>query len=368
MKIAFIGQKGIPTKTGGVERQVEDLAVNLVRNGHEVFVYARSSYNPENLKEWRGVKIITVPSIPSKNLDAITATLFACLDLIRRKYDVIHFQSIGPASMLWLARILSPRTKIVFTFHCQDYYHQKWGSFAKAYLKFGEKVGILLADKVIITSHSLLKYAKGKYHNNPVYIPSSAKLNDLVPAQEITKWGLTKNNYIAYIGRLVRHKGVHFLIKAYQEITTDKKLVIVGDGSYTDDYVKELHDLAQNNPNIIFTGNQNGPVLKELFSNTAIFVQPSESEGLSFALLEGMAYARPCLVSDIEPNLEALGDTGVSFKSGDYLDLKAKLQDMLNHQSDLAALGAKALVRVKTEYDADNIAQQTINLYQEVLK
>jgi len=268
MKIAFIGQKGIPTKTGGVERQVEDLAVNLVRNGHEVFVYARSSYNPENLKEWRGVKIITVPSIPSKNLDAITATLFACLDLIRRKYDVIHFQSIGPASMLWLARILSPRTKIVFTFHCQDYYHQKWGSFAKAYLKFGEKVGNLLADKVIITSHSLLKYAKGKYHNNPVYIPSSAKLNDLVPAQEITKWGLTKNNYIAYIGRLVRHKGVHFLIKAYQEITTDKKLVIVGDGSYTDDYVKELHDLAQNNPNIIFTGNQNGPVLKELFSNT----------------------------------------------------------------------------------------------------
>jgi len=368
MKIAFIGQKGIPTKTGGVERQIEDLAVNLVKAGHEVFVYARSSYNTENLKEWQGVKIITVPSVPAKNLDAITATFFACLDLVRRKYDIIHFQSIGPASMLWLAKIFSPRTKIVFTFHCQDYFHQKWGAFAQSYLKFGEKVGNLLADKVIITSHSLLRYAKEKYHNNPVYIPSSAKLNELVPADEIKKWGLDKNNYIAYIGRLVRHKGIHYLIKAYREIETDKKLVIVGEGSYTDDYVKELHDLAGDNSNIIFTGNQSGDILKELFSNAAIFVQPSESEGLSFALLEGMAYARPCLVSDIEPNLEALADTGVSYKSGDYLDLKTKLQGMLNNPERLAQMGSLALERVKLEYDADKIAQQTIALYQEVLK
>lgn len=368
MKIAFIGQKGIPTKTGGVERQVEDLALNLVKDGHEVFVYARASYNTERLKEWNGVKIITVPSVPSKNLDAITATFFACLDLVRRKYDIIHFQSIGPASMLWLAKIFNPRTPIVFTFHCQDYHHQKWGKFARTYLKFGEKVGNLLADKVIITSHALLKYAKAKYNNNPVYIPSSAKLSDIVSANEIGKWNLESNSYIAYIGRLVRHKGVHYLIEAYKNIVTDKKLVIVGEGSYTDDYVKELHDLAGDNKNIIFTGNQSGQILKELFSNAAIFVQPSESEGLSFALLEGMAYARPCLVSDIEPNVEALGDTGITFKSGDAVDLQAKMQNMLDHSDTLSSMGIAALERVKTEYDADNIAKQTVNLYKEILK
>lgn len=368
MRIAFIGQKGIPTKTGGVERQVEDLAMNLAKAGHEVFVYARSSYNTEHLREWNNIKIITVPSIPSKNLDAITATFFACLDLIRRKYDIIHFQSIGPASMIALAKIFSPRTKIVFTFHCQDYHHKKWGKFAKAYLKFGEMLGNLLANKVIITSFALLKYAKDKYNNNPVYIPSSAKLNDLVEAKEIKKWGLEKDNYIAYIGRLVRHKGVHYLIKAYLEIKTDKKLVIVGDGSYTDDYVKELHDLAGANPNIIFTGNQSGQSLQELFSNAAIFIQPSESEGLSFALLEGMAYARLCLVSDIDSNREALADTGITFKSEDYKDLKIKLEDTLNNLDSLSYMGQRALERVRTQYDADNIAKQTADLYQEVLK
>ena len=368
MKIAFIGQKGIPTKTGGVERQVEDLAVNLVKEGHEVFVYARSSYNPEKLKEWRGVKIITVPSIPSKNLDAISATFFACLDLIRRRFDIIHFQSIGPASLLPLARILKPRTPIIFTFHCQDYYQKKWGRFARTFLKLGETIGNRLADKTIVTSMGLTAYANEQYHNSPVYIPSSAKINEPTEAKAIKEWGLAKDNYIVYIGRLVRHKGVHYLIKAYQEIQTDKKLVIVGDSSFTDDYVKELHDLAGDNPNIIFTGNQNNGTLRELFSNAAIFVQPSESEGLSFALLEGMSYSRPCLVSDIDPNREALGDTGVYFKSEDYLDLKAKLQEMLNNPEGAKALGQAALARVKSEYNADDIAKKTITLYQEILK
>jgi len=367
MKIAFIGQKGIPTKTGGVERYTENLALNMVKQGHEVFVYSRFSYNTEKLTQYQGVKIINTPSVSSKNLDAITSTFFACLDLIRRKYDIIHFQSIGPGSMLWLARIFAPCTKIVFTFHCQDYYHQKWGRFAKFYLKFGEMVGNKLADEVLTVSESLAVYAREKYHNQAICIPSSAQISDLVPANEIKQWGLAKDNYIVSIGRLIGHKGIHYLIKAYQELKTDKKLVIVGEGSYTDDYVKELHDLAGDNKNIIFTGNQSGEILKELFSNAIIFVQPSESEGLSFALIEAMSYARPCLVSDIDSNREALASTGVFFKDRDYQDLRDKLQNLLDEPDQLASIGAAELARVKTEYDAVKITNKVLDLYNKIL-
>lgn len=368
MKIAFIGQKGIPTKTGGVERYTENLALNMVRAGHEVFVYSRSSYNTDNLTEWNGVKIITTPSIASKNLDAITSTFFACLDLIRRKYDIIHFQSIGPGSLLWLAKIFAPRTKIVFTFHCQDYYHKKWGRFAKFYLKFGEMVGNKLADEVLTVSKSLAQYARDNYHNQAICIPSSAQIQDLVPAENIKQWGLEKDNYIVSIGRLIKHKGIHYLIEAYKNTTTDKKLVIVGDGSYTDDYVKELHDLAAGNSNIIFTGNQIDKTLKELFSNAAIFVQPSESEGLSFALIEAMSYARPCLVSDIDSNREALANTGIFFKDRDVADLQIKLQELLSNPERLNQIGAAELARVKDEYDAIKITNQVLDLYQKTLK
>ena len=368
MKIAFIGQKGIPTKTGGVERYTENLALNMVRQGHEVFVYARSSYNTEKLTEYQGVKIITTPSLASKNLDAITSTFFACLDLIRRKYDIIHFQSIGPASLLWLAKIFSPRTKIVFTFHCQDYYHQKWGRFARLYLKFGEIIGNKLADEVLTVSKSLAIYARENYHNQAICIPSSAQINELLPANDIKQWNLEKDSYIVSIGRLIRHKGIHYLIEAYKNIKTDKKLVIVGDGAYTDDYVKELHDLAGDNQNIIFTGNQTGNTLKELFSNAVIFVQSSESEGLSFALIEAMSYARPCLVSDIDSNREALADTGVFFKDKDIKDLGEKLQNMLDKPELLAQIGSAELVRVKNEYDAEKTTKQVLDLYNKTLQ
>lgn len=368
MKIAFIGQKGIPTKTGGVERYVENLAVNMVKAGHKVTVYSRSSYNTEKLKEWNGIRIITTPTIASKNLDAITSTLFACLDLVRRRYDIIHIQSIGPGSLLWLAKLLKPRTRVVFTFHCQDYYHKKWGRFAKWYLKFGEVVGNRLGDKVFTVSKSLAKYAKDNYGVDALCIPSSAQVNPLAPADEITKkWGLTKDSYLVSIGRLIPHKGIHYLIKAYKELKTDKKLVIVGDGSFTDDYVNELKSLAADNENIIFTGNQTGQTLKELYSNAAIFVQPSESEGLSFSLIEAMSYARPCVVSNIDSNREGLATAGVYFEDRNYQDLRDKLQTLLNEPTRLAAFGNAALERVKKEYEAGKIAQDMLAAYQEVL-
>ena len=126
MKIAFIGQKGIPAKFGGVERHVEELATNLAQMGHEVFVYARKNYTDNNLKEYKGIKIILLPSIPSKHLDAISHTFLATIHSLFQNYDAIHFHSIGPTFLSFLVRIFGGETKLVATYHCQDYYHQKY--------------------------------------------------------------------------------------------------------------------------------------------------------------------------------------------------------------------------------------------------
>jgi len=367
MKIIFIGQKGIPAKTGGVERYVESLALNLVAQGQEVFAYSRRSYS-QDLKEYKGIKIISLPNLPGKNLEAISHTFLACLDLMRRKVDVIHFQSIGPSSLIWLARILKPRTPIVFTFHCQDYYHQKWGRLARWYLKFGEKVGCLFAHKIITISKELNRYTLSKYNKQAIYIPNGATAIERTPVQEIRKWGLEEGNYLVSISRLVRHKGIHHLIAAYKQLNTDKKLVIVGEGSHTDDYVNELHNLAADNPNIIFTGNQTGRTLSELYSNAYAFVQPAESEGLSIALLEAMSYGQACLVSDIEANKEALEDTGYVFENKNVADLKDKLEILLANPEQAKIFGQKALERVKKEYNWQDISDQVLAVYKTVVK
>lgn len=368
MKIFLIGQKGIPAKNGGVEKHVENLAIRLAQKGHEVFAYARNNYQDEKIKEYQGVNIITLPSIGTKNLDAISHTFFACMDLIfRRKPDIVHFHSVGPSSLLLLVKFFRPRLKIVFTYHCQDYRHQKWGKVARWYLKLGEMIGCRFSNKTITISKELQKYAKEVYQIDSAYIPNGAEKAVEKGSDQLSSLNLTKGEYLVSISRLVRHKGIHYLIEAYQKMTTNKKLVIVGDGAFTDEYVAELKKLAGDNKNIIFTGNQSGQTLAQLYANAYAFVQPSEYEGLSVALLEAMSYGLPCVVSDIEANLEAAGGNALVFENKNSEDLKNKLSELIEKPEMATELGMKIQERANTEYDWDTIAQNTEMLYNNLI-
>jgi glycosyltransferase involved in cell wall biosynthesis len=366
MKIFFIGQKGIPTVTGGVERHVEELAVRLAELGHEIYAYTRHNYSDRKLKVYKGVNLISLPSIPTKHLDAISHTFLAILDVSRRRdIDVIHFQSIGPSFLIWLAKLLNPRTPIISTFHSQCYQHHKWGRIARTALKFGEYVCCKFSDKTIAVSKNLRDYGVRAYQREIIFVPNGVDIPEITAAQDISAWGLAKDNYIVTVSRLVRHKGIHYLIEAFKQSVTDKKLVIVGDGSFTDDYVQELKNLAADDPRIIFTGNQTGQRLNELFSNAYLFVQPSESEGLSIALLEAMAYGLPVLVSDIPENIEAINNCGFTFQNKNIGDLKIKLDFMLANPSlahEQAMLGRE---NVTMNFNWDMIASKTVKVYNE---
>lgn len=367
MKVYILGQKGIPAKFGGVETHVEELAKRLVKLGHEVNVYTRPNYTDPNLTNYEGVNLISVPNIGTKHLDAITASFRAIWNLRKREVDVIHFHSIGPSSLILLARLVKPGVPIIATFHTRCYQHQKWGVLAKAALKFGELSACLFAGRTITISRSLTDYAKAEYGIKADYIPNGVGLPKLKKADIIAKWGLEKGSYIMVVSRLVRHKGVQYLIKAYLGLRTDKKLVIVGSGAFTDDYVQELHDMAKGNNKIIFTGNQSGEALQELFSNAYLFVQPSESEGLSIALLEAMSYERATLVSDIPENLEAIEATGFSFRNKDVTDLRDKLDFLLKRPNLVHVHGKLGRERVEEHYNWRDISNNVVRVYREAL-
>lgn len=363
MKVAFIGQKGIPANGGGVERYVEDLAVRLAFND-EVVVYTRSHYTLKNLTEYRGVKLVSLPTIKTKYSDTLIHSFLAVVHAMFNGSEVIHFQSIGPAIFAWLPKLLKPKIKVVATLQSRDYEHQKWGRFAKWCLLLGEKTMCRFADEVIVVTKAMQNYVEERYGITAHYIPNGA--NTFLPTKdnELKQWGLAKDNYIVAISRLVPHKGLQYLIEAYQALgAVDKKLVIVGEGAFTDDYVKNLHDLAQGNENIIFTGKQTGVVLAQLYANAYLFVQPSESEGLSLALLEAMARKVPTLVSDIEANREAVGETGLLFKNTEVADLTEKLRFMLE-EPELAREKAEAgYCRVQEKFSWDKIAQEVVKVY-----
>lgn len=364
MKIAMIGQKGIPSIYGGIEKHVEELSIRLAEQGNSITAYTRLYYTPKNKKVYKGVKLVSLPSIHTKHLDAISHTFLATIHALWNNNDIIHYHGVGPSLLAFIPRILKPRVKVFSTFHCLDRQHQKWGCFARFMLLLGEKATCRFAHKVIAVSKTIKDYCYEAYQREAVYLPNGvAPMQSVKPSIIKQKFGLAGNDYIAVVSRLIPHKGIHYLISAYQQLKTDKKLVIVGDSYFTDNYVKRLKNLSKGDENIIFTGFQTGATLAELFGNAYLYVQPSESEGLPISVLEASAYGKCVLASDIPANLEIVRECGLSFANKDIQDLTQKLNFLLKHPEEVEKTGKYARKYVLEHYNWEDIVKQTQILY-----
>jgi len=365
MKIVMIGQKGIPTLFGGIERHVEEISCHLAQDSkNDVFVYARSYYTPKKIKEYKKVNVIHLPSLKTKHLDAISHVFLSSFHAIFKiKPDVIHYHGVGPALCVWIPKIFSPKTKVVFTFHCRDYFHKKWGGFAQFSLRLGEMIGCYLADEIISVSNEIKEYVAEKYKRKISFIPHGIIKEKNVSDECIKKWGLEKNNYILAVSRLIRHKGLHYLIEAYKKIETDKKLVIVGPSFYTDDYEDEIKKISENNSNIIFLGAQQGKILKALYNNTYLFVNPSEQEGLPLTVLEAASFGVPLLLSNIDIHCLMLKDFPFFFKDRNIVDLNKKLKFILNNPQIAFKRGKETKKYAWSNYNWDKVVEKIILKY-----
>lgn len=366
MKIAMIGQKGIPSRAGGVEIHVEELAAGLVEAGVSVDVYCRRYYCKNRVKEHRGIHLIYIPTISTKHLDAIIYTFFATIVALGKGYDVFHYHACGPSSLCWIPRLFGK--KVVCTTHGLDWKRAKWGTIGQDYLKFGEKVIGKYANEIIVLNDPMKEYFKTVYHRETNVIPNGVAAPALVEAELIKeKWGLEKGSYFLFLGRLVPEKGIHYLIEAYQELKTDKKLVIAGGSSHSDDYVERLAAMSIDNDNIIMTGFVAGKTLEELYSNAYIYILPSDVEGLPISLLEAMSYKRYCLISDIKENTTTCGDKAIIFKHGDIRDLCGKLQEIEKMSADeIVEKGEESGKYVLDTYRWRTVVNKTVMVYEKL--
>lgn len=375
MKIAFIGQKGIPAKIGGVERYVDEVAVRMAKRGHGVFVYVRNYYTPKNIKNYKGVNLVHLPTIRTKHLDAITHTFFATIHALFQKYDVIHYHSLGPTSLSFVPKIFCRGTAIIATYQTQDYYHAKWGLLARLYLRFGEFMTLHIPDKVISVSDILRNYGLKVYKKGSVIIPNGVTVfKKSAPLSIFRKWNLKRKKYFLAVSRLVPHKEIHTLIKAFiglksiKKIDREWKLVIAGGGSYTDKYEREIKAMVRGRKDIILAGIQRGEKLAALYKNAYVFVQPSRAEGLSLALLEAMGTGLAPLVSDIPENLSTICQAGFIFRTGDIFDLMNKMEYLINHPRKITTEGEKAKILVRDYYDWDKIVKNIEAVYEETIE
>ncbi len=369
IKIAMLGHKRIPSREGGIEIVVGELATRMSEKGYDVTCFNRKghhvsgeAFDEEKMTEYCGVKLKSVWTLDRKGLAAMTASFFAAVRVAFGRYDVVHFHAEGPCAMVWIPKLFGK--KCIATIHGLDHQRAKWGKFASWYIRTGEKCAVRFADDIIVLSENVKKYFKSTYDRDTVFIPNGVLPAKAVEADEITRlYGIHKDEYILFLGRLVPEKGVKYLIEAYKELGTDKKLVIAGGASDSGEYMNELVELAEGDPRIIFTGFIQGRVLEELYSNSYIYVLPSDLEGMPLSLLEAMSYGNCCLASDIPECANVLGDFGVTFRHGNVRDLKDKLQRLCDDPRSVDLFKQQAADYICNKYNWDDVTTRTLQLY-----
>lgn len=371
----MIGHKRIPSREGGIEIVVEELATRMAARGNRVVAYNRKGHNVAGAEFddtvntsnepffYRGVHVIPVTTVDAKGMAALSSSFFATLKAIAAKPDVIHYHAEGPCVMLRLAHWAGIRT--VATIHGLDWQRAKWGKFASTYLKFGERTAARCADEVIVLSRNMQEYFKNTYGRDTWFIPNGIERKQPVAAQKITnKYGLHKDDYMLFLGRIVPEKGVHYLIEAFRKLDTDKKLVIAGGASDSTEYYEQIKQMAAQDPRIILTGFVQGRMLQELYSNAYIYVLPSDLEGMPMSLLEAMSYGNCCLTSDIAECAEVVGDKAASFAHGSADALYEALQDLVQHPQKVQEYKDQAADFITGKFSWDLVVDQTLALYE----
>ena len=367
LNIAMLGHKRIPSRDGGIEVVVEELSSRMVESGHNITCFNRKCDSANAIKlskvsVYRGINLKEIFTVNKKGLAAMTSSLFACIATALGRYDVVHIHAEGPAFFSFFPKLFGK--KVVVTIHGLDWNRAKWGQFASWYIKIGERHAVKYADEIIVLSQGIKDYFWNEYKRETTYISNGVNLAKKVAPNIIKKrWGLVKDSYVLYLGRIVPEKGEHYLVKAWKSIDTDKKLVIAGGASDTALYVKELKELAKGDERIIFTDFVQGELLSELYSNSLIYCLPSDLEGMPLSLLEAMSYGNCCLVSDIPECSEVVEDKAVLFRHGNVEDLKDKLSFLLTNTGLIKRYKEEAADYICNKYSWDDVVKKTLDLY-----
>jgi glycosyltransferase involved in cell wall biosynthesis len=343
--VAFIGGRGVVSKYSGIETYYEEVGKRLVDMGHEVTVYCRSYFTPA-VSPHEGMRLVRFPTFRSKHLETFVHTLLSTIHVMFSKCDIVHYHAQGPALFSFFPRLVGKKTLV--TVQGQDWQRKKWGRMASFILRLGEVASVRLPNHTMVVSRTLQQHYLAAYGAATEYVPNGSIIRQPVKPSQLSEWGLTADNYILFLGRFSPEKNCHLLIEAYEKLDTRAKLVLAGGSSYSSAYIDELQKHQSNR--IVFLDWVYGPALDELLTNAAIFVLPSDLEGLSLALLDAMGAAVCVLTSDIPENREVVEGAGFTFRPGDANDLSRMLQMLLTDTPARKQAGCNAQKRVRERY------------------
>jgi glycosyltransferase involved in cell wall biosynthesis len=362
IRIAFIGGRGVISKYSGIEAYYEEVGGRLAEMGYQLTLYCRTYFTPD-VGVHNGMRLVRLPTIRSKHLETVIHTLLSTMHAMVKRCDIVHYHALGPALFSFLPRLVGKKT--VVTVQGLDWQRKKWGRLASLTLQLGEIASARVPNTTMVVSRTLQDYYRLQYGAETRYIPNGAVLRERSRVLKILDWGLVPDDYILFLGRFSPEKNCHLLIDAYEKLETSLKLVLAGGSSHTSPYASQLRRHASDR--IVFLDWVSGEQLTELLTNAALFVLPSDLEGLSLALLDAMGAGVCVLTSDIPENQEVVENAGFTFRAGDVDDLARMLALVASNSETRAAAGRMEKQIIQERYLWPHIASEISGVYEQLM-
>lgn len=361
LRVAFIGGRGVIGKYSGIEGYYEEVGRNLAAAGHDVLVYCRNYFTPQ--QDWHnGMRLVRLPALRSKHLETVLHTLISTVHVMFQPCDIVHYHALGPALFSFLPRLAGKKTAV--TVQGLDWQRKKWGALAAAVLRLGEKAAVRFPHSTMVVSRTLQAHFQAHYTARTEYVPNGAPLREPTPGL-LEQWRIEAGRYVLFLGRFSPEKNCHLLVEAFERIPTDTKLVLAGGSNTNDEYSQHLRRQASDRVRLL--NYVSGRNLDALLSNAMLFVLPSDLEGLSLALLEAMGAGVCVLTSDIPENRELVEGAGFTFKRGNARDLERMLRLLITSPALREDAGRAARERIRNHYQWEAIAADIERIYYNLL-
>lgn len=359
-----MGTRGIPANYGGFETFAEELSTRLVSHGHHVTVYCRSNNVKYRGKQYKNVNLVVLPTISHKYLDTVVHTFISTLHGLFGSYDAILVCNSVNALFCLLPRVTG--AKVLLNVDGLEWQRAKWNKMGQWVYRISEWLATFLPNQIVTDSLFVQRYYLSKFHKESTFIPYGAPVQRLETKDILEKYNLEPNDYVLYVSRLEPENNAHLVVKAFEKVKTNKKLVIVGDAPYSSDYINDLKKTKDSR--IIFTGYVFGQAYKEFQSNAYFYVQATEVGGTHPALLEGMGFGNCVLANDVPEHREVVQDAGVYFQTKPQNNIHEQMQRLLDRPDLVDQYRARACERIRQEYSWEKIVNDYEQLFFQMTK
>ena len=356
MRIAILGTRGIPANYGGFETFAEELSTRLAARGHEVTVYCRERHP---FTEFRGVRLVYLPTIRHKYFDTLAHTFLSTLHLLGHRVDTALYCNAANALFTILPRMLG--IPVALNVDGIERKRRKWNALARAWYRISEYLSTILPNRFVTDAEAIRAYYKQRYNRDSLFIPYGADTERVESKGALEALGLEPYQYFLYVSRMEPENRALEVRQAFERTPAAMKLALIGDAPHAREYIERVRDTKDGR--VVMPGGIYGLGYRELGSWCFAYIHATEVGGTHPALIEAMGRGNLVLYLETPENAEVCGDAGLAYH--DEAGLTARIMETLNmSEPDRDGLRAKAARRARERYDWNAVTKQ----YEDLLR